>query len=254
MPTLRATNSYRSADESLVRSDKLVILNTYYPPASSPFPKSRSRFCELDSPSILNLYENSTGLVRFAKIAALMLQRLFIALDLPLEVRESLVALQPKLPDLRVVPVENLHLTLHFLGAADATVAAELMNQVAAYQQSFEFHLDGVGYFFGRSINLILWVGVELNEELSKLHSALGARLLAAGFEIDKRPYRPHITLARGDGIKVAAISKFLQNHQHYSTNVFARDLCLYRSETKPEGPVYSVIQHCPLQTDHPTI
>lgn len=180
-----------------------------------------------------------------------MHQRLFIGLDLPQDVRESLVAVQPQLPGLRTVPIDNLHLTLHFLGAADPTLMADLISQVAATQQPFEFRLSGVGYFEGRSNSLILWVGVELNAELMMLHRATGDRLSAAGFAIEQRPYRPHITLVRGENIQLAAITEFLQTDHVYSANVPARDLCLFRSETRPDGPVYSVVQR---QVFHPTL
>ncbi len=128
--------------------------------------------------------------------------RYFIALPLPEEARDRLVAVQPPAaPGMRILARDELHLTLHFLGevsthdidTATAALAAVRMN-------AFTIRLSGVGMFPSERHAKVLWAGVEPNADLTALHRSIGKVLAAAiGFQPEDRPYSPHVTLARLD-------------------------------------------------------
>lgn len=125
-------------------------------------------------------------------------RRLFFALwpDDPL--RHALLHWQTaNLPgDVRWQHRDDLHLTLHFLGAVEVPrVAAlrELGDRLRA--PGFELVLDDIGHWPRPQV---LWAAPSrVPERLLTLHAVLGEALSALGFSPEARRYRPHVTLAR---------------------------------------------------------
>lgn len=96
-------------------------------------------------------------------------------------------------------PVERskIHLTLTFLGEIDAAREAGIGDVARAMPTAgrFDLVLDRVGSF---RRSRVAWAGASSEPpELMTLQSGLEARLRAAGFVLEDRPYRPHFTLAR---------------------------------------------------------
>jgi 2'-5' RNA ligase len=131
--------------------------------------------------------------------------RLFISLDLPETVRKELAyaaeSLGRQAESARVVPEENFHLTLVFIGETKRIdEVRELMREVyvTCCAEPFNIIISGIGSFRqGRERHYIWWVGVDAPPELYQLVTALSDALKNEGFAIEKRSYRPHITLAR---------------------------------------------------------
>lgn len=113
--------------------------------------------------------------------------------------------------DVRWVRLDGLHLTLRFLGpspetlldpTADAVVAA-----AAAVEGPIGLELTGAGSFPRAARPRTLWVGVGGDTEgLSRLAAVTEAALVVAGWSPDDRPFRPHLTLARSDGVSVGPL------------------------------------------------
>jgi len=94
--------------------------------------------------------------------------------------------------------VENLHLTLVFLGEvvpAKVNNIKQLMDKVniAPFVLTIRDHLG----HFKRDGGDIYWLGIDRNNRLFALQKQLSQELMLAGFSIDKREYRPHLTLGR---------------------------------------------------------
>lgn len=131
--------------------------------------------------------------------------RLFVALPLPASVLEPLVgcamALRPRLPPARWVPLENLHLTLRFLGDTEPRLVAgldEALGRCFADHPPLRLRLRDGGCFPPRRPARVAWVGFEPAPALARLQSAVATaadRQLGIGSE--RRPYHPHLTLAR---------------------------------------------------------
>ncbi|HEX6599444.1 MAG TPA: RNA 2',3'-cyclic phosphodiesterase [Gemmatimonadaceae bacterium] len=130
--------------------------------------------------------------------------RLFLALELPPAVAEEIAAAAAPLraaePCLAWVPVHKLHLTLKFLGDADdGRVAAlsEALDGIAAQHRPFEMTIGGAGAFPNFRRPRVVWMGVEGEPRLELLHHDVEIAAEQAGYELEGRPFRPHVTLAR---------------------------------------------------------
>lgn len=90
---------------------------------------------------------------------------------------------------------ENLHLTLAFIGETDrADAACQAMNRVSG--KPFELASDALGRF-RRDSGDIWWLGFAPSGSLSNLYAGLFKELVRAGFSLEARSYRPHLTLGR---------------------------------------------------------
>jgi len=141
--------------------------------------------------------------------------RLFIAVPVPEEVREAVGKLMAQVAGApieergpgrpRWVRVDDLHLTLRFLGATlderQASVAAAVA-AVAAASAPFRVVLSGGGAFPNVYSPRVLWIGIsEGSDSLAELVRRLNGELAPVGWPPDDRPFTPHLTLARTDGV-----------------------------------------------------
>lgn len=130
--------------------------------------------------------------------------RLFFAIELAEPLRAALdhavAPLRAAEPALAWVAPARLHLTMKFIGDADESAASRLAaaaDHVAVRHRPFEMTLGGVSAFPNFRRAQVVWMGVECEPRLELLHHDLELACGAAGFEVEGRPFRPHITLAR---------------------------------------------------------
>ena len=90
---------------------------------------------------------------------------------------------------------ENLHLTLAFLGETHQTEGAKRAID-AIVSPACSLSINRLGRF-QRPGGDIMWVGIPGNPHLSALHQQLSSALREEGFSLEKREYRPHLTLGR---------------------------------------------------------
>jgi len=186
--------------------------------------------------------------------------RLFVAIDLPEDVRESLGRLQTDLrrhdlPGLRWTRPEGVHLTLKFLGETPATSVAAIEGALARAVRgvpSFRLALGAPGTFGGRRGPRVLWVDVEGElQPLQQLQAAVERELAAAGFAPEERGFSPHLTLARvpqppRPGL-AERVARALEAVAAPRGEFEARELVLMRSSLQPGGAVYSRVAAFPL-------
>src|SRR6266849_8045325 len=137
--------------------------------------------------------------------------RTFIALELNAALQRFLGEIishaSQELPDVRWVDPAGIHLTLAFLGElTDKQLAAAIGASEEAAQKAtpFEYRLKGLGIFGSPQQPRVIWMGIEdlpsgqiYGSPLQQLHRVLTKELELYGFEIEKRPFSPHLTLAR---------------------------------------------------------
>jgi len=168
--------------------------------------------------------------------------RLFVALDLPWEIKEELSDLSFNLIGARWVPTDNFHLTLRFIGEASRLQAEEIDLALATLRgRSFAFSLSGMGWFEKAGRVSALWVGVERNEQLSKLQSKVETALYRVGLPGDRRRFTPHVTLARMDVPVTLGLTQFVQaNNLYRSAPIRADNVTLFSSFLGKDQPIYT--------------
>jgi 2'-5' RNA ligase len=174
--------------------------------------------------------------------------RLFVAVDLPDEVKADLVRLQPRSDrGIRLASPEQMHLTLHFLGESELEPTTAALSGVVA--PAFATALKGVGRFGSPRRGFILWAGVRPCAELVALHVAVAQALAPTGYQPEPRPFSPHITLARcKPWASQQLINAYLQRNGGYTSSEFpVADFALYSSEPTPEGSIYRCERRFPL-------
>lgn len=123
--------------------------------------------------------------------------RLFAALPVPDDVTETLKRRQTGLPGAKWRTAEQLHITLAFYGEVSERSADDLASELSrAGGGTFEITLSGVGAFGDGHRTHAIWAGVEANERLNVLAGRCRTAAERAGVKVEKREYRPHLTLA----------------------------------------------------------
>lgn len=127
--------------------------------------------------------------------------RLFIALPFDQVVKKQITAVQERLRELcpkgNFTRQENFHLTLAFLGEIPQNKVqniCRIMDGVSFPPFSLDF--EGIGSFCRDKGNL-WWIGAAPEPSLLEMQKALSKGLEQAGFQIDKRKFMPHLTIAR---------------------------------------------------------
>lgn len=156
---------------------------------------------------------------------------------------------EAKEASIRLVPDENLHITLKFVGSVEESKLAAIegvMKQVAAQHEPMALQSRSTG-FFKNSI----WVGIEENQQLSKLADDLNLACVPLGIAQEEKAYLPHVTVARlGKGAKMALSKELNEFTERKWGELLASKICLYRSDTLPEGARYTVISEAELSKD----
>lgn len=131
--------------------------------------------------------------------------RLFVAASVPEQeliwLHDQTVALREQWPIARWTPIGNQHVTLKFLGATTPERLPDVIAvcaSVAAQEGPAELALEGLGVFPSRSRARVLWAGLhDPAQTLSTIAGGLDDGLEPLGHAAEKRPFTPHLTLAR---------------------------------------------------------
>ncbi len=168
--------------------------------------------------------------------------RLFVALEIPEVVADALSTLQSGVEGARWRPAENFHLTLAFIGEADRhgfASAVEALSQIEA--PAFELTLSGLG-FFGDKNPRALWVGAAVSPALNHLQSKVEQAMRRAGFELERRKFTPHVTLAYLKHARQDAVARYCSSHGLFSCGPFpVSEFHLYSSQLGGEASHYEI-------------
>ncbi|PYI75862.1 MAG: RNA 2',3'-cyclic phosphodiesterase [Verrucomicrobia bacterium] len=169
-------------------------------------------------------------------------QRLFIAIDLPDNVAESLAGLDPHYRGLVFSPPSQIHLTLAFFAAVNAVTADLLREKLAAISfRAFFLPVVGLGTFSKNRLPQILWIGVgHAHPHLFQLHKRVNEAALACNLPIEERAWTPHFTIARARGISPALMQSLLKKYRDYDAGMMhVEEFHLYQSELTPAGAIH---------------
>lgn len=146
-------------------------------------------------------------------------RRLFVGVPLPHEASAAVAevvatvrasTLAPGSRDVRWVRLDGLHLTLRFLGPTPTErivpTTTAVLRAAAAFRGPIDVELGHAGSFPPGRRPRALWIGLTAGAEaLSELARGVETTLAEAGWAPVDRPFRPHLTLARSDGVASGA-------------------------------------------------
>jgi len=181
--------------------------------------------------------------------------RLFIAIELPSEIRDALMAFVTEsrgiAPRAKWVRAENLHVTLKFLGETDEAKLPAIQNALVSVRSGKPVALDfrGLGFFPNEHRPRVFWVGMEASANLKPLAEAIDQEMHKNGFPLENRPFTPHLTLARfeppGMPVQLSAAAK--QNSARSFGSLTAHEFHLIESKLKPGGAEYTTLKSFPF-------
>jgi 2'-5' RNA ligase len=172
--------------------------------------------------------------------------RLFVAADIPDEVRDSLAeAITPLRERMRGkwVPPQNWHLTLKFLGSTWPRLlewVTETCRAAAARHEPFVTGLTSMGAFPNPRKARVLWAGLDDPDERFTAIAADLDEACASEFKVEKRPFTAHLTVARFD--PPAPLGEELEAIAVPRERFVVDRLVLYRSHLQRPAPRYEPI------------
>lgn len=190
-----------------------------------------------------------------------MMLRSFIAIDLPHEIQKkiarSTIILQEKLPKplVRWVPVQNIHLTLQFLGDVSPSNLELLSGELRinlANSPCIEVLVGKAGAFPNVHRARTLWIGLTAPPAFATLHQTIQATTARIGYPVENRKFSPHLTIGRvNQNASPADLNMIQMTIQHTDIGIIGKFLVdavhLFKSDLHPTGPVYTRIYSMPL-------
>lgn len=193
--------------------------------------------------------------------------RLFVACEVPEDTRRAISVVIDELRSrsgtaVRWIRPEGVHVTLKFLGEVPVKQLPSIklaVQEAVLVSAPFELEFSSIGTFGGREGLRLMWVGIAGDVlRLEKLVRDVNAALAVVGFEAERRPFRPHLTLGRvRDEISTrqraeieVAVGKMDVPPSTWRTN----QVSLMRSRLTATGAQYEVIATFPLRVTQPTI
>ncbi len=180
--------------------------------------------------------------------------RAFVAIDLPPEVLQCLDDVSQQLrhelgeASVRWVPVENIHLTLKFLGdvsESNIDMLTDFLQSIVSNVKQFEISVGGLGAYPKPHRPRVIWVGVEAPPELMIAQRSVESEISRLGYARERRPFNPHLTIGRvsrhstnQDIRNIADVIKTQTVGYLGSARVMA--FHIYRSDLKSSGAIYT--------------
>jgi RNA 2',3'-cyclic 3'-phosphodiesterase len=182
--------------------------------------------------------------------------RLFVALEIPPDVRENLAAflkelrvLTEQLADKRMrwVRPENLHVTLKFIGEIAPAKLEGIRGALANVRSEapVDLRFRGLGFFPNENRPTVLWTGLDASANLAKLADDIDQAMVTQGIRRESRPFVPHLTLARfAPPMLHEKLRATIQKNSEREFGGFqAREFHLIESKLKPSGAEYTTLR-----------
>ena len=184
--------------------------------------------------------------------------RSFLAFELPEEFKRIISRasgeMKKSLPNVRWVKLDNIHLTVVFIGEMAEEQLAPMGKSVseACWEHvPFNIAINGAGVFSSRRNPRVLWIGLDGDiERMAAFRNTLQKKLKPFGIKEEKRPFNPHLTLGRfrkGAEPDVHLDDLLLKYKDLTSPACALRELALFKSDLKPGGAVYTKLNAWPL-------
>jgi len=179
-------------------------------------------------------------------------KRIFICIDFPDDVIKEVARVQELVSKKKftgkLVELDNLHLTLKFLGEIDDKMLGKIRSKLREIKfKEMELKLGEIGTFSHQGSPKIVWIKIEgkeiwdLQEQIDKVLKDL---------VVEEERFMSHLTIARVKYVKDKAdFSKRISNISVKSIKFKIDRFKLNMSDLKPTGAVYTTIEEYALQS-----
>ena len=187
--------------------------------------------------------------------------RAFIAVEIPLEIRQDIQHATSNLRRdtaslIRWVAVENMHLTLKFLGdipSANVEVLTQMIHAQADSFNCFDIHLTGIGSFPSPKWPRVIYIGIQAPAALEAFQRQLESATRRLGYNAEKRAFAPHLTIGRvRQNISVDDQQRIRSALEESTIDSLGtarvNSVHLYKSDLKPTGPLYTRLYSAQLR------
>jgi 2'-5' RNA ligase len=177
--------------------------------------------------------------------------RLFVALAIPSNVRESLWSLIRALRMVDAKPKwanpENLHVTLKFIGELPPEKLSVICDALAGVRITEQVQLEfrEIGFFPNQRRPDVAWAGIEASSNLAVLAATINAVLLPLGIPREEKTLLPHLTIARFKETRLSsALRAEIEKWQNHSFGwLSAGEFRLIESKLKTSGAEYTTLR-----------
>lgn len=146
---------------------------------------------------------------------------------------------------MRWIPSANWHLTLSFIGSLEPEHVAGLAELVDASRDGkgpMALKPSYIGGFPRRKPRVIA-CGLDETPRLKRLASHLHGKLQTAGYPVDRKPFRPHVTVGRLERSRAPVLVSEIRHMR-----IRFDRLTVYRSETLSSGARYEALRSFEFQ------
>lgn len=184
--------------------------------------------------------------------------RAFLAIDLPYGIKATLGRIQDRMRtlirDVRWSRPDSIHLTLQFFGYIPPD-HIELISQTVKKNvegiEPFMLHLGSPGAFPSITRPRVVYIGLMGDTEiLCRLQAQIAGDLNEIGFKKEERAFAAHLTLGRlKSATKLPGLPDAFKKVTNPAEGSFTvNNLKLFRSDLKPTGAVYTVLEDYPFR------
>ncbi|MHA2061516.1 MAG: RNA 2',3'-cyclic phosphodiesterase [Candidatus Sifarchaeia archaeon] len=173
--------------------------------------------------------------------------RAFLAIDIDEQLFDKIREIQDSLiqikDDLRLVPPENIHITLEFLGNIHPSIVDEISQIMQTVKlEPFNLEFKGVGIFNPKFIRVV-WIGTgDGSNNAISLAEDLKKKLKTLGMKITKKKFTPHATIARVKSKRnTRELVRSIQELSEIKIGtMMVTSFKLKKSELRRGGPIYT--------------
>ena len=180
--------------------------------------------------------------------------RLFVATHLNSDVLREIGSFLSPLKSFRGVKwvaVDNLHITLKFLGETEDKklgLIIDELNQISA--SPFKLSIKETGAFPHLKNPRVIWIGVDGElDKCNELYQSVEDRMDSLGFPFEKRDFKPHLTIGRVKGkVHKSVINELEKNKSKNFGEVEIKSFSLMESKLTPKGSIYNELERFTLE------
>jgi 2'-5' RNA ligase len=173
--------------------------------------------------------------------------RLFFSIDLPEKLKKEIIEFAKSKFNNEIwrwINLDNIHLTISFLGEIEEKNLSEILELENIFQKKKKFEIEFEKIIYGpenKKEKRMIWVKIKENENLKEIKEDIEKELnKKIEFEIEKRKFTPHLTLAR---IKKNSYFPPKKIELKFKRKISVKEIKLFQSFLNKNGAEYKILK-----------